>query len=76
MVAGRDVEPSTVESFDNDVGDVLAVELGEMVDDPGRTIGTSFSVLHCIFSIVGKIWFLITGPLVRGSVIFAELSKR
>ena len=48
MVAGLDVE-SSVESSVYDVGDLLAVELEEPVDNPGPTIGTLFSVLHCIF---------------------------
>ena len=48
MVAGPDVE-SSVKSCGNDVGDVLAVELEEQVDNPGTTIGTQFSVLRCIF---------------------------
>ena len=47
IVAGLDVE-SSVESCGDDVGDVLTVELEELVDNLGTTIGTSFSVLHCI----------------------------
>ena len=40
LVAGLGVESSTVKSCGNDVGDVLAVELEEAVDNPGTTIGT------------------------------------
>ena len=47
IVAELDEESSVV-SCGNDVGDVLAVELEESVDNPGRTIGTKFSVLHCV----------------------------
>ena len=47
MVAGLGME-SSVESCSNDIGDVLAIELGEPDDNPRTTIGT-FSVLHCIF---------------------------
>ena len=36
------------ESCGNDAGDVRVVELEEPVDKPGTTIGTLFSVLHCI----------------------------
>ena len=32
----------------SDVGDVGIVELEELVDKPGTTMGTLFSVLHCI----------------------------
>ena len=35
-------------SCNTDVGDVGVVELEEPVDKPGTTIGTQFSVLHCI----------------------------
>ena len=43
---GRNVE--TTESCGNDAGDVCAAELEEPVAKPGTTIGTRFSVLHCI----------------------------
>ena len=43
-----DVVWSSVESCGSDVGDVLAIELKEPVDNPGTTIGAQFSVLHCI----------------------------
>ena len=36
----------------NDVGDVLALELGELVRHPDTTIGKVFSVLHCFRSIL------------------------
>ena len=39
VIAGRDEESSDV-SFGNDVGDVLALELEEPVDNAGTTIGT------------------------------------
>ena len=39
VVAGLDEESSFV-SCSNDVGDVLAIELDELVDNPGTTIGT------------------------------------
>ena len=48
-VAGLGVESYRIESRVNDVGDVLVVELEEPVDNPGTTIGTLFSLLHCIF---------------------------
>ena len=41
LVARLDKESSVV-SFGNDVGDVLAVELEEPVDNPGTAIGTQF----------------------------------
>ena len=53
MVAGLDAE-SSVESCGNDLGDVLVVELEELVGDPGTTIGTQFSV-HCIFNRKGVV---------------------
>ena len=42
------IEPSI--SFVADVGGVGVDELGgeEVVDKPGTTIGTQFTVLHCI----------------------------
>ena len=48
VIAGLDVESSD-ESCGNDVGEKLVVELEEPVDNPGTTIGTSFSVMQCIF---------------------------
>ena len=39
VVAGLDVE-SSVESCGNDVGDVFAVELEDLMDNPGTSIGT------------------------------------
>ena len=46
VVAGRNEE--TIESCGNDAGDVCVVELEEPIDKPKTTIGTQFSVLHCI----------------------------
>ena len=51
VIAGLDVE-SLFKSRVNDVGDALALELEETVDNPGTTIGTLFSVLHWI------LWFV------------------
>ena len=51
-VAGLDEKSSDV-SCSNDVGDVLAVELEESVENPGTTIGTTFSVLHWMFLPLG-----------------------
>ena len=48
IVAGP-VEESSVVLCGKDVGPVLAVELEELVDNPGTTIGTELSVLHWIF---------------------------
>ena len=48
VVAGLDEESSDV-SCGNYVGDVLALELEEPVDNPGTTTSTNFSVLHKIF---------------------------
>ena len=39
VVAGL-ADASSDVSLGNDVGDVLAIELEELVDDPGTTIGT------------------------------------
>ena len=47
VVAVLGVESSQIESCETDVEDVL-VELEGPVDKPGTTIGTKFSVLHCI----------------------------
>ena len=46
VVSGRNVE--TTESCGNDAWNVCVAELEEPVDEPGTTIGTQFSVLHCI----------------------------
>ena len=49
----------------------------ELVDKPGTTIGTKFSVLHCIRKTVfNEMWFLTIDPLVRVSVFIAKLSER
>ena len=47
VVAGLDAVSSDV-SCCNDVEDVLALELEELVDNPGTTIGTKFSVWHWV----------------------------
>ena len=62
----------------------------ELVDKPGTTIGTKFSVLHCIRipflmrcgflqlifpAIFDENWFFTTGPTVIIPVIFAEFSE-
>ena len=44
--AGRNVD--TEESCGSDAGDVSVAELEDLVDKPGTTIGTQFSLLHCI----------------------------
>ena len=46
VVAGRNEK--TTESCGHDGGGVCVVEPEEPVDKPRTTIGTSFSVLHCI----------------------------
>ena len=61
MGAGLGVESSIVKSSGTDVEDVLKVELGGPVENPGTTMGT---------------YFLTTSPLIGVSVIFAEFSKR
>ena len=48
---------------------VIDVEEGkleeELVDKPGTTIGTKFSVLHCIrIPFFNEMWFLTVDPLV------------
>ena len=49
----------------------------ELVDKPGTTIGTKFSVLHCIPNTVfNEMWFLTVDPFVRISVFIAKLSER
>ena len=77
-----------VDELEEDVGrliscleGVMDVEEGkleeELVDKPGTTIGTKFSVLHCIrkpFSM--RCGFFTVDPLVRVSVFIAKLSKR
>ena len=46
-------------------------------DKPGTTIGTKFSVLHCIRSpFLNEMWFLTIDPFVRVSVYIAKLSER
>ena len=63
-------------SCDDDAGEAGEDELEELVDRPGTTNGTSFSVLHFIrLSFFDELWFLTTGPLVGISVIFAEFSE-
>ena len=52
VVAGLGVEPSVVESCGTDVENVLVVEVGGLVDNPGTTMGTYFSVLHRIFCLL------------------------
>ena len=59
VVAALDEESSVV-SCGNDVGDVRAVELEELVDNPGTTIGTKFAVLHWIcLPFFDKVWFFL-----------------
>ena len=49
----------------------------ELVDKPGTTIGTKFSVLHRIrIPFLNEMWFLTVDPLVRISVFIAKLSER
>ena len=49
----------------------------ELVDKPGTTIGTKFSVLHCIRILVfNEMWFLTGDPLIGISVFIAKLSER
>ena len=37
----------------------------ELVDKPGTTIGTKFSMLHCIrIPLFNEMWFLTVDPLV------------
>ena len=47
IVAGLDEESPDV-PCGNEVEDVLALELQELVDNPGTTIGTQFPVLHWV----------------------------
>ena len=50
VVAGLGgVESFPIESCDTDVEGVLVDELEGPVDNPRTTMGTQFSVLHCIF---------------------------
>ena len=61
-VAGLAGIPSSV-SRSNDVEDELALELEELVDNPGTTIGTNiFPCCIICFAIFGQRWFLTTGP--------------
>ena len=49
----------------------------ELVDKPGTTIGTKFSVLHCIrIPFLMRCGFLTVDPFIRISVFIAKLSKR
>ena len=49
----------------------------ELGDKPGTTIGTKFSVLHCIrIPFFNEMWFLTIDPFIRISVFIAKLSKR
>ena len=49
----------------------------ELVDKPGTTIGTKFSVLHCIqIPFFNEIWFLTVDPFIRVSVFLAGHSQR
>ena len=57
MVDGLDVVSSV--SCVTDVGDVLAVNLEELVDNPGTTFGAQFSVLHWIFCLLDRVCFLL-----------------
>ena len=65
-----------VDELEEDVGrsiscleSVMGVEVDkleeELVDKPGTTIGTKFSVLHCIrIPFLNEMWFLTVDPLV------------
>ena len=77
VVAGLD-EESSVETCGKDVGDVLAVELEEPVDNPGTKIDRHVVFRAALYSsaISNEIRFLATGPLIGISVIFAVFSKR
>ena len=56
-------------SCNTDVGDVSVAELEELVDKPGTTISTQFSVLHFYPSAMfNESWFLTSGPMVGISV--------
>ena len=71
----EDVMGGEVEELEEDVGrsiscleGVMDVEEGkleeELVDKPGTTIGTKFSVLHCIrIPFFNEMWFLTVDPL-------------
>ena len=54
VVAGLGVKSSVANSCGTDVEDVLVVELEELVDHPGTTSGTQFSVLHWLFRLFKK----------------------
>ena len=50
-------------SCSNDVEDELALELEELVDNPGTTIGTKFfRIAQNYVAICGHLWFLTSGP--------------
>ena len=54
----------------------MSLSLKKLVDKPGTTIGTKFSVLHFIrLPSLMSCGFLTTGPLVRIPVILAEFSE-
>ena len=36
----------------------------ELADKPGTTIGTKFSVLHCIHTVLNEMWFLTVDPFI------------
>ena len=60
---------------------VVDVEEGnleeELVDKPGTTIGTKFSVLHFVrIPFLNEMWFLTVDPFIRVSVFIAKLSER
>ena len=77
-----------VDELEEDVGrsiscleGVVDVEEGkleeELVDKPGTTIGTKFSMLHCIrIPFLNEMWFLTVDPFIRVSVFIAKLSER
>ena len=48
----------------------------ELVDKPGTTIGTKFSVLHCIrVPFFNEMWFLTVDPFISASVFIAKLAS-
>ena len=59
VFTGHVVESFPTESCDADVEDVLTVELERPVDNLGTTMGTYFSVLHCIILpfFFNQMWF-------------------
>ena len=49
----------------------------ELADKPGTTVGTKFSVLHCIrIPFLMRCGFLTVDPLIRVSMFIAKLSSR